>query len=202
MGRQRTCRVCRERRDSSEFLKRNPVRPQRNLGFCAECRRRERRKHPQTPKTMRDQLFLLADGLCSYCDASLQRGWHVDHVNPRNLGGVHALENLVAACPTCNADHLSDIQVQLRRLRARGVPSWLGAAWYDQLEALQRLGIREAATFWERRCFVQDLVRGRARYRHRGVPSEPSPIESVRRRVAHLSDAAKGTPEHLAPRTV
>lgn len=45
-----------------------------------------------------------SDGRCHYCRVELHpfRTFTIDHLIPKNCGGTNALENLVAACPTCN----------------------------------------------------------------------------------------------------
>jgi len=49
-------------------------------------------------KMMRLQKFL-----CINCKIDLtQSGYHIDHIMPLSLGGIHADENLQLLCPTCN----------------------------------------------------------------------------------------------------
>jgi 5-methylcytosine-specific restriction endonuclease McrA len=59
------------------------------------------------------------DYTCQYCG---QRASYltIDHVVPRHLGGLHAWENLVAACPACNhrKGGRTIEQAQMRLLRA------------------------------------------------------------------------------------
>ena len=59
-----------------------------------------RRPRPRVRLTKRE-ILRRDDYTCQYC------GQHatnltVDHVVPRRLGGQHAWDNLVAACPSCN----------------------------------------------------------------------------------------------------
>lgn len=53
---------------------------------------------------------------CQYCGAQAE---NIDHIVPRSKGGVHAWDNVVAACRRCNArkrDHLlEDTGMKLRR---------------------------------------------------------------------------------------
>lgn len=40
---------------------------------------------------------------CFYCDTPLYgKKMHIDHIEPLSRGGAHAIENLCAACPSCN----------------------------------------------------------------------------------------------------
>jgi|CXWL01.1.fsa_nt_gi 5-methylcytosine-specific restriction endonuclease McrA len=41
-------------------------------------------------------------GRCYYCALSLHRGWHLDHMIPKSLGGSHGIENRCLSCPSCN----------------------------------------------------------------------------------------------------
>jgi len=45
-------------------------------------------------------IFAAFDGLCAYCLS--EPATHVDHYIPLKLGGLHALDNLVPACVSCN----------------------------------------------------------------------------------------------------
>jgi 5-methylcytosine-specific restriction endonuclease McrA len=45
-------------------------------------------------------VFVRDDHTCQYCGA---RAENVDHVIPRSRGGLHAWENVVAACRRCNS---------------------------------------------------------------------------------------------------
>lgn len=40
--------------------------------------------------------------LCTYCGISCSEAFHVDHIEPLNKGGLHELDNLTIACPSCN----------------------------------------------------------------------------------------------------
>lgn len=44
-------------------------------------------------------------GRCAYCGIALskdRRGWQVDHVHPKRLGGSDKLDNLFPSCAPCN----------------------------------------------------------------------------------------------------
>jgi 5-methylcytosine-specific restriction endonuclease McrA len=60
---------------------------------------------PFSPKK-RFVVFLRDNFKCTYCGAKPTKTnnvkLHVDHLNPKILGGVDTLENLVTACQTCN----------------------------------------------------------------------------------------------------
>jgi superfamily II DNA or RNA helicase len=47
-------------------------------------------------------LYRLAKGKCQLCQCDLPRFWHADHVIPYSKGGITALSNAQALCPTCN----------------------------------------------------------------------------------------------------
>jgi 5-methylcytosine-specific restriction endonuclease McrA len=64
----------------------------------------------------RRAIFARDGGRCAYCRGSAET---IDHVFPRSRGGLHAWENVVAACRPCNArkeDHLlNEVGMHLRR---------------------------------------------------------------------------------------
>ncbi len=60
---------------------------------------------PQIPVSMVDQVRRRAGEICEYCrlpQASQEATFHVDHVQPRSLGGPTTLTNLALACVTCS----------------------------------------------------------------------------------------------------
>lgn len=40
--------------------------------------------------------------VCKYCSTCCKDNYHIDHMNPLSRGGLHSLDNLAIACPTCN----------------------------------------------------------------------------------------------------
>lgn len=48
----------------------------------------------------RRSVFARDDHRCQYCGAAAE---NIDHVVPRSRGGLHAWDNVVAACKRCNA---------------------------------------------------------------------------------------------------
>lgn len=48
-----------------------------------------------------EKLFEMQEGLCAYCEKSLNR-YHIDHVLPLSLGGSSNPSNLALACVSCN----------------------------------------------------------------------------------------------------
>jgi len=76
-----------------------------------------RRPRPAVRLTKREVLRR-DDFTCQYCGQRMPY-LTVDHVIPRRMGGVHAWENLVAACPACNhrkGSHTPE-QAHMRLLR-------------------------------------------------------------------------------------
>ena len=54
-------------------------------------------------KNIVEKLMRSQKSLCINCKADLTRsGYHIDHIMPLSLGGIHADENLQLLCPTCN----------------------------------------------------------------------------------------------------
>lgn len=51
---------------------------------------------------VREQVFKKYQGRCAYCGSELEKGWHVDHINPKIYGGGDEIENLNPACKDCN----------------------------------------------------------------------------------------------------
>lgn len=49
-----------------------------------------------------EKVFAKTDGHCAYCGIVLDIDWNVDHVIPKARGGSNGIDNLFAACPTCN----------------------------------------------------------------------------------------------------
>lgn len=59
---------------------------------------------PLTPE-VKDHVWIETDGHCSYCGVQLRpfSTFTIDHVEPVAKGGTNALNNLVAACRSCNS---------------------------------------------------------------------------------------------------
>ena len=67
-------------------------------------------------KQQRETVFKKYGGKCSYCGCELQKGWHVDHIEPtfhnwsdedvklhlKKGRGLNVIENYNPACPRCN----------------------------------------------------------------------------------------------------
>lgn len=83
-------------------------------------------------KQQRETVFKKYDGKCAYCGCELQKGWHVDHIEPivRDLafsGGKvvslptcekpenHTLNNFNPSCASCNIQKSSLTLEQFRR---------------------------------------------------------------------------------------
>lgn len=44
----------------------------------------------------------IQDKVCYWCGHDCSDGYHIDHYEPLSKGGLHEIDNLVIACPTCN----------------------------------------------------------------------------------------------------
>ncbi len=56
-------------------------------------------------RVMRRRVVVRAGGRCEYCGLSQdgqEATFHIDHINPRVLGGPTALDNLALACVSCS----------------------------------------------------------------------------------------------------
>lgn len=66
-------------------------------------------------KEKRQIIFNKYDGKCAYCGCELQKGWHIDHIEPKfrswsdktlasynRQRGLDDIENYNPACPRCN----------------------------------------------------------------------------------------------------
>lgn len=95
-------------------------------------------------KNERQIVFDKYGGKCAYCGCELQKGWHVDHIEPafhnwsdedvkRHLKqerGLNIIENYNAACPRCNRwkgtwsieQFRNEISLQLERLERDSAP--------------------------------------------------------------------------------
>ena len=54
-----------------------------------------------TPKQIA-ALYVHQNGLCAYCQISIEDRWEADHVIPLSKGGSNKIDNVVLACPGCN----------------------------------------------------------------------------------------------------
>ena len=89
-------------------------------------------------KNERQIVFDKYGGKCAYCGCELQKGWHVDHIEPafhnwsdedvkrylKQERGLNIIENYNPACPRCNRwkgtwsieQFRNEISLQLERL--------------------------------------------------------------------------------------
>lgn len=58
-------------------------------------------------------------GICHYCG---DEATTADHVIPRSLGGSDDMDNLVAACRSCNSRKGTKVRVR---------QTWLSPRWFD-----------------------------------------------------------------------
>ncbi len=54
------------------------------------------------PQSVRIKIHQRQQGKCMYCGCYLAKGWHIDHIYPREHGGSNDLVNLQGLCPPCN----------------------------------------------------------------------------------------------------
>lgn len=95
-------------------------------------------------KKERQIVFDKYGGKCAYCGCELQKGWHIDHIEPayhnwsdedvkkhlKNIRGSNEIENLNPACPRCNRwkgtwsieQFRNEISLQLERLERDSAP--------------------------------------------------------------------------------
>lgn len=95
-------------------------------------------------KSERELIFKKYNGRCAYCGCELQKGWHVDHIEPiRRLktsytgasgkknfyvsGSMHpeleTLENINPACASCNVNKHSQSLEDFRKMIAKFINS-------------------------------------------------------------------------------
>lgn len=68
----------------------------------AECARRARRRSQFVEPIDAAIVLERSKGICGICGIEIVGPFHVDHVIPLSLGGVHAYANVQAAHPKCN----------------------------------------------------------------------------------------------------
>lgn len=68
----------------------------------------------------RRAIFLRDSHRCQYCGATAE---NIDHVIPRSRGGVHAWDNVVAACRPCNNRKEDRLLSEVTSMRLRRPPT-------------------------------------------------------------------------------
>lgn len=48
------------------------------------------------------EIIRLQGGKCAYCNKSVRRKRHIDHIMPIKLGGTNTRANIQLLCPDCN----------------------------------------------------------------------------------------------------
>jgi 5-methylcytosine-specific restriction endonuclease McrA len=68
-----------------------------------KIRERSRARRINTTPTLEtiEYSTILMNDCCSYCGS--REGIEIDHIVPLNSGGEHAVDNLTAACKSCNS---------------------------------------------------------------------------------------------------
>jgi superfamily II DNA or RNA helicase len=91
----------------------------------------ERRRFSGAEKTA---LWLAADGVCERCGATLEPGWHADHVEPYSKGGDTDVANGQALCPSCNRSKGAESTTEpLRAWQQHAIRAYFAAARPDFL---------------------------------------------------------------------
>lgn|SRR5690606_10069487 len=95
-------------------------------------------------KQQRESVFKKYNGKCAYCGCELQKGWHVDHIEPafhnwsnedvkrylKQDRGLNSIDNYNPSCPRCNRwkstfsidQFRSEISMQIDRLKRDSAP--------------------------------------------------------------------------------
>jgi hypothetical protein len=75
----------------------------------------------KTVSRRRREIFDKSNGKCHYCGnvLALDGKWHVEHMQPRALGGTEDLLNLVAACAGCNLEKSDRTALEFVALASR-----------------------------------------------------------------------------------
>lgn len=58
-------------------------------------------------------------GRCAYCGDALPSAWHLDHRVPLSRGGASDMDNLCAACPSCNCRKYTRTAEEFSRIAPR-----------------------------------------------------------------------------------
>ena len=66
------------------------------------AQKRSGKKTGRLPRGTVSLLFRRQRERCAFCASSIKGGYHVDHVMPMHLGGLHEPNNLQLLCPSCN----------------------------------------------------------------------------------------------------
>jgi 5-methylcytosine-specific restriction endonuclease McrA len=84
----------------ADWQKNNPHKRRAN-----EAKRRALKRDSSGSYTADDiaELFALQNAKCGYCNKSIKRRFHVDHIIPLALGGPNIKPNLQLLCPSCNS---------------------------------------------------------------------------------------------------
>jgi len=99
-------------------------------------------------KSDRQRVFDKYGGRCAYCGCELQKGWHVDHLEPvrRNMRDgafinpeADCFDNYMPACPSCNINKHSMSLEDFRNMIAN-FPISL-SAYSTQYKIARRYGL-------------------------------------------------------------
>lgn len=79
-----------------------------------------RRNRKSVPGSIRYKVLRRADGRCELCGISKEeKALEVDHITPKNLGGVDSIDNYQALCFTCNANKRDTDDTDFRNLNVK-----------------------------------------------------------------------------------
>jgi 5-methylcytosine-specific restriction endonuclease McrA len=78
-------------------------------------RRRAAKRASLVEHVSRAEVFARDGGRCHVCHKSVDpKHWHLDHLIPLSLGGLHSYQNVAVAHPVCNMRRNSTGPAQLR----------------------------------------------------------------------------------------
>jgi len=102
---------------AKEWAKNNPEK-RRAITFNYDSKRRAREAHGVSGKALADWTAEQSK-ICYWCGVKCEDSFHVDHYQPLAKGGLHELDNLVIACPTCNLTKSAKDPIEFAHTKGR-----------------------------------------------------------------------------------